>query len=1091
MGSDVIHQELHIDQSNGNLYVAFVEESNNRVTVKKWINNTWVTQGNANFGTGSHIVDVKMATALGQPYVATKYKQGSQYFIKVYRLSAGVWTAMGSSNNYMTPELDDWGFKSSMAGELYLSFYNLESNVGDVNALITLKVQNSAEAQYGGIISTSYVGNTDMAIDNTNQVWSAYEYPDVTNYVNLSHSGSSSYVTIDVISGYPTGKMVTNLADHSTDFRFGAKIEGTSPYLACRRYDLNSLTGAVYYNVHAANVDDFDMASDANFDYFFYNIGSTHTVEKVSATGVETTMGSNFGTGSGTVLDPRIEVWNDRIVVSFLRDDKVRVMEINNDATVTLGSTFDACESVQTTALSPSLTVSDNNYSQAGLQVHMHSMMPEVQNSDINVVGSYPEYYLQFTSESVSTLTNVGFEFTVIENGNITNTDEFYVDVIPAPEVNILLTDDQMCTNESTIMLSNFCTPAGGFWSGTGISSSSKFNPATAGLGTHTLTYTYYNAYGCAGSENFNIAVHPVPQVSVSTIAASCGENDGEANATITGGTPGYSVYWSNGLSTEDITELYPGMYFITVVDDNGCEASKPAAIASTGVALLATSTNVICHDGTDGAIDLDITAPAGIASIKWSNGATTEDISNLKAGAYEVMVTANDGCISTASFEVGGPEMISLEASTVNAGCGASDGSATCLISGGSAPYDIQWYKTSTGATVGTNSQTLDNVSAGAYHAVITDSQGCSVVHHTAVNNESSPDVSFIMLTPAGCFDDGAIDIDVNSDSPIAGISWNSGQTTEDITGLSTGTYSVEVMDENGCVGVGLTDLPAALPAMNPLCLVTVDTLSNTNLLVWEKPVTTEISHFNIYRETSVAGVFQFIDSVLYDSESVFNDLVASPSIRSWRYRLSAVNMCGQESDLSEFHKTIHLAINLDLGGEINISWDDYEGFPVGSYDLYRHTNATGWELIQQMPSNLFTYQDTPPTAAGLDYMISVEPPSTCTSTLNKAQDHNSSRSNKTANGMQLPLNIETNPGDDFMSIFPNPSTGVFTLQVNPETADSYQVIITDIRGQVVMQFSCNTPSTTIDLADFSDGIYNLQLLANDSVINRKLSKQ
>jgi trimeric autotransporter adhesin len=1088
LGTNIIHQELYIDQSNGNLYVAYAEDDIHRVTVKKWQNNAWVTQGNANFGTGSDIYSIKVTSVAGQsPYVGVLYKQGSNYYIRPYRLVAGTWTPMGSIA-YKTIETYDWSMKTSASGQLYLTYYNLESGVGQTNELLTLHVQNTTQSQYGGDITGNFAGKVDMVVDDMEQVWVSYENS-VTNYVDLV--SSPTYVTLDAISGYASGKIVTNLVGGSADLRFGGEIESGTPYLACRRYDIGGITGSAYYSVYPGDVTDFDMSSNETDDYFFYTIGSTNTVERINALGVGTVLGANFCTGTGTIIDPRIETWGDRVVVSYIRNNYLRIMEINNEAVVSFGTSFDACEGVLTTAPSATVTiVEDDNYSHNDLQLFAWSNTPEVDDSDVELVGTYPQYYLQLTSGSVSTLTNAEFQIEVKEYYTLTTSELFYVDVVPEPEVDVLLSASSICTNESAITLANFGSPAGGTWSGTGINMG-KFNPSTSGLGTHTLIYTYYNAYGCAGSASHNIVVNPVPDVTVTTIAASCGENDGEANLSITGGTPGYAIYWSNGLDTEDLTDLQPGIYYVNVVDQNGCEATKPAAIASTGVALLASTTDVVCSGSHTGNIDLNIISGAGISSIEWSNGATTEDLTNVEAGAYEVTVTADDGCISTGSYTVGSPDEFIIEVTTDNSSCGASDGTINAVISGGTAPYAIQWYETSTGMAVGTGTEVLTNISAGAYHVEVTDGAGCSTTHYTQLNDAGGADINFIMLTPAGCEDDGAIDISINSDNPVTGISWSSGQITEDITNLPTGTYAVEVTDDEGCVAVAVTNLPTASPDMNSICLVTVDTTTNTNLLVWEKPVTTQISHFNIYRETSVAGVFQFVASVPYTEESVFNDTVASPMVRSWRYRLTAVNQCGQESDQSEFHKTIHLAINLDLGGEINLTWDDYEGFPIGTYDLYRYTNSTGWELIQQMPSNLFTYQDTPPSAVGLDYMISVEPPSVCTSTENKAQDHNSSRSNKTANGIQLPLSIEKPAAEDLFSVYPNPSQGLFTLLINPGVADNCMILITDSQGRRVMEFTSTNSSTEIDLADLEGGVYNMQVLVNDEVINQQLIKQ
>ena len=208
----------------------------------------------------------------------------------------------------------------------------------------------------------------------------------------------------------------------------------------------------------------------------------------------------------------------------------------------------------------------------------------------------------------------------------------------------------------------------------------------------------------------------------------------------------------------------------------------------------------------------------------------------------------------------------------------------------------------------------------------------------------------------------DGEIQI-IDVGGNIQTYTWSNGQNTQNITNLAPGDYWLEATGTNGCTSVFNATVDAALPIPVDICLVTVDTNTNTNLIVWEKPVTNTIESFNIYRETSQAGLYQFIGNVPYTDESLYNDLVASPSVRSWRYKISSVDACGTESEISENHKTIHLVINLGLGSDINLSWDSYEGFVFPEFIIKRHTDVDGWTTLTTMPVNLFTYTDTPPT--------------------------------------------------------------------------------------------------------------------------------
>ncbi len=156
---------------------------------------------------------------------------------------------------------------------------------------------------------------------------------------------------------------------------------------------------------------------------------------------------------------------------------------------------------------------------------------------------------------------------------------------------------------------------------------------------------------------------------------------------------------------------------------------------------------------------------------------------------------------------------------------------------------------------------------------------------------------------------------------------------------------------------------------------------------------------------------------------------------ILCWRYYITAYDACGNESDPSFVHKTIHVVANTSNGTDYTISWDNYEGFVYSSVDVFRFDSTNGWQTITNIPYGTNLAFDTPPILTGLDYMIEFVLTSSCTST--KAQDHNSTRSNKTASifsGGGTTVQIQDEEMG-IISIFPNPTNGILTLQVdNPE---------------------------------------------------------
>jgi pectin methylesterase-like acyl-CoA thioesterase len=563
--------------------------------------------------------------------------------------------------------------------------------------------------------------------------------------------------------------------------------------------------------------------------------------------------------------------------------------------------------------------------------------------------------------------------------------------------------------------------------------------------GDYTVFVTAKN--GCSETATYTVTSPSEILLEIITEDTNCNSNEGSATVVASGGEPGYTYLWSNGSAETVIDELYSGIYYVTVTDALGCSAIGVAAVNDIGGPEIEIEyvTNIACYGGATGAISLAVTGGATPYTYLWSNGATTKDINGVNAGVYEIEVKDTEGCRAIESIKVSEPEPLSVLMEIAQASCGQSNGSAKAIVKGGVSPYSYSW---STGAT----SDQISNLNLGVYTVTVSDANTCPITKHFSVSEIGSPTVIIDSIYNGTCGNsDGAIYISVYGTYDTYTYLWSTDATTEDLIGVLPGTYSVTVSDEGGCKAVQVATIPADKPEPNPICLVSVDTETNYNEVVWEKQYMEGVSHYNVYKEGSQSGVYSAVGTVGIDEESIFVDTLSNVLQRSWRYKLSVVDECGIESDLSSHHKTMHLTINLGINSSINLIWNHYEGFEYDTYHIYR-LSSEGWEKIDEVPSNLTSYTDFNPVLdETLFYMIEVVHPTGCDPT---KSGRNTSRSN-VSNGVKSSsdntsiLMLDGNLTN--INLFPNPNAGIFTIAIDAFAQQNLWFAIHTIDGRMV----------------------------------------
>jgi len=286
-------------------------------------------------------------------------------------------------------------------------------------------------------------------------------------------------------------------------------------------------------------------------------------------------------------------------------------------------------------------------------------------------------------------------------------------------------------------------------------------------------------------------------------------------------------------------------------------------------------------------------------------------------------------------------------------------------------------------------------------------------------------------------------------------------------------------------------------LPTPTPICIITVDSTSTKNVIIWDKPQNTSIDSFKIFRQ--IASVYKHIGSVPYAALSAYTDTTngVNPNITSYRYAISVIDNSGNESSQSVPHKTIHLSVSPASPCGYNLFWNDYVGFPVLQYRILRDTTGNNnWQVLDSVSWGNNSWTDIscslPPN--NTTYVVELLAQSNgCTSTMRYSNNSTQaaivkSRSNVKNNRVS---SINSLLNSNNISLYPQPASNEvivgFGFRQNKVTLELYNTL----GSMVLKETAQNTQTVNLNLNNLSAGVYSLAVTTEIGKTVKKLVKE
>ncbi|MFK8101105.1 MAG: gliding motility-associated C-terminal domain-containing protein, partial [Saprospiraceae bacterium] len=275
-----------------------------------------------------------------------------------------------------------------------------------------------------------------------------------------------------------------------------------------------------------------------------------------------------------------------------------------------------------------------------------------------------------------------------------------------------------------------------------------------------------------------------------------------QANGSISisplGGQAPFSYQWNTGDTTAQLNNLAPGQYQLTVTDSQSCAATFATTLtAPQALTILLNSTDASCQGNNDGSLSVQSSGGTAPYDLQW-NTTVVPDSMMLPAGTYTVTVTDQNACQTTATTQIGEPNLLTVNLNiSNNLNCSNStDGALSATMNGGTPPYNLQWED-------GNNNANRTNLIAGTYTITVTDQNQCTATEQITLDPAAAFSFEIIDSLDISCWgiNDGQLQLQaIGGQAPYQYFINGSSYTDGNITGLASGNYNIYLTDQYQC---------------------------------------------------------------------------------------------------------------------------------------------------------------------------------------------------------------------------------------------------------------------------------------------------